>query len=123
MGERIIATVHIRFTSLKKYLDAAEKIRALFHDNHIHSATIQPEFSEVHVQRQYRMQRVVLDELIECFRERVHLRLFADELCADLRRQLLCEADGEVRGQEVLGFAGEAKPKRDPENGRRDRVP
>ncbi|KAH7732101.1 cation efflux family protein [Aphelenchoides avenae] len=47
VGERIIATVHIRFTSLKKYLDAAEKIRALFHDNHIHSATIQPEFSEM----------------------------------------------------------------------------
>jgi Co/Zn/Cd efflux system component len=47
VGERIIATVHIRFKTLKHYLLAAEQIRALFHDNHIHSATIQPEFVEM----------------------------------------------------------------------------
>uniref|UniRef100_A0A915DRH1 Zinc transporter 1 n=1 Tax=Ditylenchus dipsaci TaxID=166011 RepID=A0A915DRH1_9BILA len=47
VGERIIATVHIRFLSLKHYLLAAERIRALFHDNHIHSATVQPEFSDL----------------------------------------------------------------------------
>lgn len=47
VGERIIATVHIRFHSLKHYLLAAEEIRSLFHDNHIHSATIQPEFAEM----------------------------------------------------------------------------
>lgn len=47
VGERIIATVHIRFSDLKAYLAAADEIRTLFHDNSIHSTTIQPEFSEV----------------------------------------------------------------------------
>ncbi|TMS36521.1 hypothetical protein L596_003667 [Steinernema carpocapsae] len=47
VGERIIATVHIRFVSLKHYLTAAEQIRTLFHDSSIHSATIQPEFNEM----------------------------------------------------------------------------
>jgi cation diffusion facilitator family transporter len=47
VGERIIATVHIRFRSLRAYLEAAENIRTLFHENSIHSATIQPEFEEM----------------------------------------------------------------------------
>ncbi|VDK18163.1 unnamed protein product [Anisakis simplex] len=47
VGERIIATVHIKFSDLKAYLAAADQIRTLFHDNCIHSTTIQPEFSEV----------------------------------------------------------------------------
>ncbi|VDD93209.1 unnamed protein product [Enterobius vermicularis] len=47
VGERIIATVHIRFSDLKAYLAAADEIRTLFHDNSIHSTTIQPEFSEM----------------------------------------------------------------------------
>ncbi|VDM42181.1 unnamed protein product [Toxocara canis] len=47
VGERIIATVHIRFSDLKAYLAAADQIRTLFHDNCIHSTTIQPEFSEM----------------------------------------------------------------------------
>ncbi|CAK5078348.1 unnamed protein product [Meloidogyne enterolobii] len=47
VGECIIATVHIRFRTLKHYILAAEQIRSLFHDNHIHSTTIQPEFAEV----------------------------------------------------------------------------
>uniref|UniRef100_A0A7E4ZTT1 ZT_dimer domain-containing protein n=1 Tax=Panagrellus redivivus TaxID=6233 RepID=A0A7E4ZTT1_PANRE len=47
VGERIIATVHIRFRSLRDYLDAAELIRTIFHQNAIHSATIQPEFEEM----------------------------------------------------------------------------
>ncbi|VDN57126.1 unnamed protein product [Dracunculus medinensis] len=47
VGERIIATVHIRFNDLKAYINAADEIRTLFHDNSIHSTTIQPEFSEM----------------------------------------------------------------------------
>uniref|UniRef100_A0A915P5V3 Zinc transporter 1 n=1 Tax=Meloidogyne floridensis TaxID=298350 RepID=A0A915P5V3_9BILA len=47
VGECIIATVHIRFRTLKHYILAAEQIRSLFHDNHIHSTTIQPEFAEM----------------------------------------------------------------------------
>ena len=47
VGERIIATVHIRFGSLRDYLACAPLIRSLFHQNSIHSATIQPEFEEM----------------------------------------------------------------------------
>ena len=47
VGERIIATVHIRFRSLRDYLESAENIRTLFHENSIHSAKIQPEFEEM----------------------------------------------------------------------------
>jgi len=47
VGERIIATVHIRFRSLRDYLACAPLIRSLFHQNSIHSATIQPEFEEM----------------------------------------------------------------------------
>uniref|UniRef100_A0A915Q286 Cation efflux protein cytoplasmic domain-containing protein n=1 Tax=Setaria digitata TaxID=48799 RepID=A0A915Q286_9BILA len=47
VGERIIATVHIKFADLKAYLAAADEIRTLFHNNCIHSTTIQPEFSEM----------------------------------------------------------------------------
>uniref|UniRef100_A0A0N5ASK8 Cation efflux protein n=1 Tax=Syphacia muris TaxID=451379 RepID=A0A0N5ASK8_9BILA len=47
VGERIIATVHIRFSDLRAYLAAADDIRTLFHNNSIHSTTIQPEFSEM----------------------------------------------------------------------------
>ncbi|VDN01516.1 unnamed protein product [Thelazia callipaeda] len=47
VGERIIATVHIKFSDLRAYLAAADKIRTLFHNNCIHSTTIQPEFSEM----------------------------------------------------------------------------
>ncbi|VDO40167.1 unnamed protein product [Onchocerca flexuosa] len=47
VGERIIATVHIKFADLKSYLAAADEIRTLFHNNCIHSTTIQPEFSEM----------------------------------------------------------------------------
>ncbi|VDK30079.1 unnamed protein product [Gongylonema pulchrum] len=48
VGERIIATVHIKFSDLAAFLAAADQIRTLFHNNSIHSTTIQPEFSEVH---------------------------------------------------------------------------
>lgn len=54
VGERIIATVHIKFSDLKAYLAAADQIRTLFHNNCIHSTTIQPEFSEVRFCFQYK---------------------------------------------------------------------
>lgn len=47
VGECIIATVHIKFSDLRAYLNAADQIRTLFHNNAIHSTTIQPEFAEV----------------------------------------------------------------------------
>jgi len=46
-GQKIIATVHVRFRSLHDYMGAADKIKSFFHDRHIHSTTIQPEFAEM----------------------------------------------------------------------------
>uniref|UniRef100_A0A914X1C2 Solute carrier family 12 member 3 n=1 Tax=Plectus sambesii TaxID=2011161 RepID=A0A914X1C2_9BILA len=46
-GQKIIATAHIRFRSLTDYLQAAEKIKNFFHEQEIHSTTIQPEFAEM----------------------------------------------------------------------------
>lgn len=46
-GERIIASAHIRCRNLKDYMVLAEKIKKMFHEEGIHSTTIQPEFVEV----------------------------------------------------------------------------
>jgi len=46
-GSRIIATAHIRCVSLPDYMHVAEQIKSLFHNEGIHSTTIQPEFGEV----------------------------------------------------------------------------
>ncbi|XP_071537905.1 proton-coupled zinc antiporter SLC30A1 isoform X2 [Panulirus ornatus] len=45
-GERIIASAHIRCRNLKDYMVLAEKIKKMFHEEGIHSTTIQPEFVE-----------------------------------------------------------------------------
>jgi len=46
-GERIIASAHIRCRNLHDYMVLAEKVKKMFHEEGIHSTTIQPEFSEV----------------------------------------------------------------------------
>jgi len=46
-GQKIIATIHVRFRSVHDYLMAADKIKSFFHDEQIHSTTIQPEFMEM----------------------------------------------------------------------------
>ncbi|KAL7633453.1 UNVERIFIED_CONTAM: hypothetical protein RMT77_016324 [Armadillidium vulgare] len=46
-GERIIASAHIRCRNLKDYMVIAEKIKKMFHEEGIHSTTIQPEFVEI----------------------------------------------------------------------------
>lgn len=46
-GDRIIASAHIRCRNLTDYVQIAEKVKELFHNEGIHSTTIQPEFSEV----------------------------------------------------------------------------
>lgn len=43
-GERIIASAHIRCRSLADYMRIAEKVKEFFHNEGIHSTTIQPEF-------------------------------------------------------------------------------
>jgi len=46
-GERIIASAHIRCRNLQDYMVLAEKVKKMFHEEGIHSTTIQPEFVEV----------------------------------------------------------------------------
>merc|ERR1719308_61629 len=43
-GDRIIASAHIRCLNLSEYMKVAENIKEFFHNNGIHSTTIQPEF-------------------------------------------------------------------------------
>ncbi|XP_017778604.1 PREDICTED: zinc/cadmium resistance protein [Nicrophorus vespilloides] len=43
-GNRIIASAHIRCRNLSEYMKIAEKVKEFFHNEGIHSTTIQPEF-------------------------------------------------------------------------------
>lgn len=45
-GDRIIASAHIRCRNLHDYMQIAEKVKEFFHNEGIHSTTIQPEFVE-----------------------------------------------------------------------------
>merc|ERR1719403_326168 len=45
-GDRIIASAHIRCLNLSEYMKVAENVKEFFHNNGIHSTTIQPEFVE-----------------------------------------------------------------------------
>lgn len=46
-GDRIIASAHIRCHNLQDYMRIAEKVKEFFHNEGIHSTTIQPEFIDV----------------------------------------------------------------------------
>ncbi|XP_013140614.1 PREDICTED: zinc transporter 1 [Papilio polytes] len=46
-GDRIIASAHIRCRNLSEYMKIAEKVKEFFHNEGIHSTTIQPEFIEL----------------------------------------------------------------------------
>ncbi|XP_014215267.1 zinc/cadmium resistance protein [Copidosoma floridanum] len=43
-GDRIIASAHIRCRNLSEYMKIAEQVKEFFHNEGIHSTTIQPEF-------------------------------------------------------------------------------
>lgn len=46
-GERIIASAHIRCKDLHDYMQVAERVKEFFHNQGIHSTTIQPEFVQL----------------------------------------------------------------------------
>ena len=48
-GDRIIASAHIRCHNLQEYMAIAEKVKEFFHNEGIHSTTIQPEFIDLEV--------------------------------------------------------------------------
>ncbi|XP_011635277.1 zinc transporter 1 isoform X2 [Pogonomyrmex barbatus] len=47
-GDRIIASAHIRCRNLSEYMKIAEQVKEFFHNEGIHSTTIQPEFIDYH---------------------------------------------------------------------------
>lgn len=52
-GDRIIASAHIRCRNLSEYMKIAEKVKEFFHNEGIHSTTIQPEFVEIETLNSY----------------------------------------------------------------------
>ncbi|XP_053690134.1 proton-coupled zinc antiporter SLC30A1 [Sabethes cyaneus] len=52
-GDRIIASAHIRCRNLSEYMKIAEKVKEFFHNEGIHSTTIQPEFVEIEALNSY----------------------------------------------------------------------
>ena len=46
-GSRLVASAHIRCQGIDEYMSLAAKIKTLFHNEGIHSTTIQPEFVNV----------------------------------------------------------------------------
>jgi len=66
-GNRIIASAHIRCLNLRDYMRIAEEVKSFFHNEGIHSTTIQPEFVEVSCQSVCMLESVL----------RLHLLLFS----------------------------------------------
>ena len=52
-GDRIIASAHIRCRNLSEYMKIAERVKEFFHNEGIHSTTIQPEFVEIEALNSY----------------------------------------------------------------------
>ncbi|KAF2362757.1 Cation efflux protein [Trinorchestia longiramus] len=60
-GDRIIASAHIRCRNLQDYMVLAEKVKKMFHEEGIHSTTIQPEFVELEVESVHSDENCILD--------------------------------------------------------------
>jgi solute carrier family 30 (zinc transporter), member 1 len=43
---RLIASVHIKVSSTRPYMDIARDVKSVLHHNGIHSGTVQPEFGD-----------------------------------------------------------------------------
>ena len=48
-GQRIVASAHITCENVDDYLRIAEEVKTFFHDEGIHSTTVQPEFMVVSI--------------------------------------------------------------------------
>lgn len=46
-GDKIVASLHMNLRSLEDYVRVSNEVKNYFHDEGIHSVTIQPEFSNV----------------------------------------------------------------------------
>lgn len=79
-GERIIASAHIRCHNLHDYMQIAEKVKEFFHNEGIHSTTIQPEFVDLE-------NEVSIPFPIMCLF--LHLNFSAATLCTFARRQMV----------------------------------
>ncbi|XP_077516817.1 uncharacterized protein LOC144127783 isoform X12 [Amblyomma americanum] len=69
-GERIIASAHIRCKNLQDYMQIAERVKEFFHNEGIHSTTIQPEFVQLEGQQLKSMEVVQATKLrVICARD------------------------------------------------------
>ena len=71
-GNRIIGSAHIRCKNLRDYMRIAEQVKAFFHNEGIHSTTIQPEFAEVrqefnclHILWYYKPWYILMHDMLE----------------------------------------------------------
>jgi zinc transporter 1 len=78
-GNRIIASAHIRCLNLRDYMRIAEEVKSFFHNEGIHSTTIQPEFVEFEEISPDR------DCVLECGPDKT---CYADTCCARTKRGL-----------------------------------
>jgi solute carrier family 30 (zinc transporter), member 1 len=64
---RLIASVHIKVSSTRPYMDIARDVKSVLHQNGIHSGTVQPEFaddgSDTKVSRLY---KVPIEAHLDC---------------------------------------------------------
>jgi len=89
-GNRIIASAHIRCQNLRDYMRIAEDVKSFFHQEGIHSTTIQPEFVEFE-------EMTGRDCILECGPDKT---CFTDTCCAlkrDKRGNLVISAAEGVR--------------------------
>ncbi|XP_067935399.1 proton-coupled zinc antiporter SLC30A1-like [Watersipora subatra] len=59
-GDKIVASLHLHLRSLDDYVRVSNEVKEYFHDEGIHSVTIQPEFLDLHVKKAGR------DCVLEC---------------------------------------------------------
>ncbi|KAF6019415.1 hypothetical protein EB796_022305 [Bugula neritina] len=50
-GDKIVASLHIHLRTLEDYIRVSNQVKEYFHDEGIHSVTIQPEFVDLHVKK------------------------------------------------------------------------
>ncbi|KAK2153523.1 hypothetical protein LSH36_294g03012 [Paralvinella palmiformis] len=77
-GNRIIASAHIHCRNLRDYMRIAEEVKQFFHNEGIHSTTIQPEFVEFDELRPER------DCILECGPDK---KCFSDTCCNTKKKQ------------------------------------
>lgn len=79
-GDRIIASAHIKCRNLSEYMKIAEQVKEFFHNEGIHSTTIQPEFIDVsNLYRTYKYYVLVINTASDVFNLTFFILLYQHE--------------------------------------------